>query len=811
VDSRHRPPASAAAEKTIREAREELPEAGISELGVGSRVGTFRLEELLGEGGMGTVYLAEQLEPVRRKVAVKVLQEKLLDPGHVARFAVEQQALARMSHPAIAQVYDAGTTAEGRPFYAMELVPGEPITEFCRRRRSSLRQRLELFAKVCWGVQHAHQKGLIHRDLKPSNILVAEVDGRPTPKIIDFGIATAVEGRTEKRPIPAARRELVGTPRYMSPEQVDRQDIDTRSDVYSLGAVLYELLAGRPHLGAEDLSSTTPEELHHLLHTRRAEPPSCVVEGQEGDLLTSATHRGARRRLLRQLHGEVDWIALRALALDRDERYPTAAALAQDIEAFLAGRPVSAVPPSLAYRWRTMARRHKALLGGGAAVAAALLIGLAVATWGLLEAREQRDRALEAERTARVEAAKSQRVAAFTQEMLGGIDPAVAGELDKALLRKILEGAAAKIDSELAGQPEVAAAIHGTIGRTYSALSEYPPALEHLTAAVELLEGSVGRSHPETLALLAEIGNIAIVRGEPQTAEALLDEATQGLEQSLGEEHPTTLVALKFLGDLYRAQGRLEEAEPVYLRVVELQRRTRGQEDRATLHSLNVLAMLYHNQGRNGEALPIFQRIAESAPRALGRDHPVTLNALANYATALADAQRFAEAEPLFAEAMELSQRVLGPDHINTLTYTANLAALWERQGRFEEAEPLYLEVLAARRRTLGPEYHNYLETITGLNNLGGLYRQMGRHQEGDRIMADAVAAARRVLPAAHWLLGVLLSNHGAVLVEMARYGEAEAAFLEAQGVFERSVGSEHERAVRNAERLADLYTRRQR
>jgi tetratricopeptide (TPR) repeat protein len=754
---------------------------------------------------MGTVYLADQLEPVERKVALKLLRGSLHDPTHVARFNIEQQALARMSHPAIAQVYDAGTTHDGRPFFAMEHVPGLPITAFCNEQGLGLRQRLELFAKVCWGVQHAHQKGMIHRDLKPGNILVQVVDGQPSPKIIDFGIATTAHA-TDEQPS-AFRQTISGTPPYMSPEQADasQSDLDTRSDIYSLGAVLYELLTGTTPLDAAQLLDTPLEQLGQVLHDTDFEPPSRRLEQSDDALSAMAETEGERRRIRQRLRSEVDAIVSRAMAKDRADRYATAAALALDVEAFLEGGPVAAVPQTFRYRVVKLASRHKALIASGAAVAGALLIGLALATAGFLQARQQRDRALEAEAEAKTEAAKSEQIAGFTMGILAGVDPAVAGSMDKTLIRRLLEDAAGRIGSELGDQPEVAAAIHYTIGATYSALGEYDTALGHLASSVELLERELGRDDPSTLTAIVELSLVNRRLGRFETAEVLLVEATGGLKASLGSDNQNTLSAMVNLASLQMLMGRFEDAETLYAESLDACRRLLGPDSRDTLTVANNLGLLYTDNGKFDLAEPLYLEVLSKSRSVFGPDHPDTLNSMNNLAALYEQQGRFDEAETLYLEAIDGSRRVMGPDHPETLNTMNNLAVLYSNAERIEDAESLQRQVLEGSRRVLGPDHP---DTLNSMSNLASVLGKLERWDESYELLADAAARARSVLPPDSVLTGGIISNYGLSLIALRRYREAEAALLESGGIFERALGSDHQLVHTNNERLEILYDR---
>ena len=358
----------------------------------GTRIGRYKLLQQIGEGGCGVVYMAEQEEPVRRKVALKIIKLGMDTKQVIARFEAERQALAMMDHPNIARVLDAGATEAGRPFFVMELVRGIRITDYCDQHALSTTERLNLFTQVCRAVQHAHQKGIIHRDIKPSNILVASNDGVPVPKVIDFGIAKATQGRLTDRTVFTAFEQFIGTPAYMSPEQAELTmlDVDTRTDIYSLGVLMYELLTGRTPFDSKALLAAGLDAMRRTIREQEPEKPStCVSTMFEGDLTVTAKHRHTEPvRLIHLLRGDLDWIVMKCLEKDRGRRYETANGLALDIERHLSNEPVIARPPGKLYRFEKLVRRNKLAVAAAAAVSGALVAGLSIAIWEFSKEKE---------------------------------------------------------------------------------------------------------------------------------------------------------------------------------------------------------------------------------------------------------------------------------------------------------------------------------------------------------------------------------------------------------------------------------------
>ena len=525
---------------------EGLLEFGSSEATAGAVIGSYHLLQPIGQGGMGEVWLAEQKQPVRRRVAVKLIKAGMDTREVVVRFESERQALALMDHPAIAKVFDAGSTPQGRPYFAMEYVTGMPITDYCDQHKLTLRQRLELFMAVCDGVQHAHQKAILHRDLKPSNILVGEVDGKPAPRIIDFGVAKATGQRLTADSTFTRVGAIIGTPGYMSPEQADSAgvDVDTRTDVYSLGVVLYELLVGVLPL---DLRAMPLDQVLRTLREEDVPRPSAKLRTLGGQTGITAQNRGAdAATLARQLRGDVDGIALRALEKDRSRRYPTPSELAADIRRYLRHEPVLARPAGAGYRARKYIRRHR--LGVAfAATAVVLLISVAVAPlFALRRITRERDRA--------------DRIATFMTGMFKVSDPSIARG-NSITAREILDKASKEIDTGLSKDPELQAQMMQTMGDVYGSLGLHSQALPLLTRAVEIRRHMLGPQHPETLTSMSSLGRSLMEQGHYAEAEKSQRKALDIRRRVLGPEHPDTLKSMHDLANLLYYEGRFVEAE----------------------------------------------------------------------------------------------------------------------------------------------------------------------------------------------------------------------------------------------------------
>ena len=657
----------------------------------------FRLVSKLGEGGMGQVWLAEQISPVWRRVALKLIRAGMYDESVAQRFQAERQSLAIMDHPAIAKVFDAGATPQGQPYFVMEYVPGPPITEYCDQNKLTIRQRLELFIQACDGVQHAHQKAFIHRDLKPANILVVEVDGRPQPRIIDFGLAKAIEVKAmvaqANDPLQYTRwGQILGTPGYMSPEQFNRdaRDVDTRSDVYSLGIVLYVLLTG---LQPFEITRRQQPPMEELLRRLREEDPPKPSGKVSGDRDTSSTTAAARctdrAELVSLLRGDLDWIAMKALERDRERRYGTPAELAADLRRYLNHEAVLARPPSTAYRARKYIRRHRVAVS----VSAGLMVLLAA--FSVLQALELRRTAQQRDRATRI--------TEFMTGMFKVADPSEARG-NSVTVREILDKASNDIRLGLGRDPQVQAQMMQVMARTYLNLGLYPRAHDLATAALDAQLALLGPENRETLTsreLVAwsELRLGDLVAAESQERAVLADE-----QRILGREDPSTLESMIHLASALQRRNDYRGEEALAREVIQISTRHMAPESVLTLQARSLLAGSLFIQQRLPDAEQAFRESLDADRRVLGPDHPDTLKTMSNLGIVINFQGRRAEAEPLFRGALSLEQRVFGPEHDVTLMTRAHLGFLLRSEGRGVEAEKLDRETWAIRSRTLGQD-----------------------------------------------------------------------------------------------------------
>ena len=792
-----------------QESNTEYPD-GVTQAQAGTRpfeaIGPYRLLQRIGAGGMGEVWLAEQTRPVHRQVALKLIKAGM-DTAHVVRrFEAERQALAVMAHPAIAQVFDAGVTVEGRPYFVMEYVPGEAIKAYCNRHQLSTRQRIDLFLQVCDGVHHAHQKGIIHRDLKPSNILVTLQNDRPVPKIIDFGLAKATTQLLTERTLLTEFGAMIGTPEYMSPEQAGMTglDIDTRTDVYSLGVILYELLTGLLPFDSTALREKGLDEIRRTIREVDPPRPSTRLTTLAATTLTARPSGMAVADLARQLRGDLDWITLRALEKDRARRYGSVSDLAEDLRRHLDNQPVLASPPSTVYRMSKFVRRHR--VGVAVAVSLIALLVAFAATTGIQARRIARER----DRANR-EAETASAVNAFLQkDLLAQAGASAQARPDTKpdpdlKVRTALDRAATSIEGKFADQPLVEASIRTTIGKTYEDLGLYPQAEPHLARALDLRRRVLGEQDTNHLTSMSDMAGLYVKEAKYEPADKLLTKSLEISRRELGEEHPQTLTIMSGLGRLYMLQGKLAEAEPLYVKVLDGRRRVMGEQHQDTLESMDALASLYWRQGRYAQAEPVRAKVVELQRRVLGDQHPATLTSMNNLALLSSYQGKHAEAESQFIHLLEIMRRVLGEEHLETMIAAGNLGIVHYRQGRYGEAETLFAKVLEQKLRVLGEEHP---ESLTTMNNLGVVYRAEGKYPQAEALLVRVIYVQRRILGDEH--PNMLLSMNGLALLYDLQHKNAEAERLYTRVIESqrRVLGAEHPDTLATMNNLAVLYVK---
>ncbi len=738
---------------------------GMPEHALGS-IGPYRLIRKLGEGGMGQVWLAEQSAPVKRQVALKIIRAGRYDNAALLRFDLERQTLAIMDHPAIAKVFDAGSTSQGQPYFVMEYVPGFPITNYCDQKHLSVHERLALFIKVCEGVQHAHQKAIMHRDLKPSNILVVEVDGQPMPRIIDFGIAKAISQQGEDETLVTRAGGMVGTPGYMSPEQADPtvSDVDTRTDVYSLGVVLYELLTGILPFDAEQWRTKPFHVILRQLHEEDPPNPSTRISG-DGTSTTAAQRRSTDpRQLASLLRGDLDWITLKALEKDRTRRYGTPAELGADVGRYLRNEPVVARPASSVYRTKKYIQRHK--FGVSAATAMALLL-IAFAVMQSMQLRRitrERDRA--------------DRVTAFMTGMFKVSNPSEARGND-IRAREILDKSANEIDTGLANDPELQSQMMNVMGTVYQSLGLSSKAEPLLRRAWETRQRMLGPKSPDTLQSQQDLAVAVLALSRYPEAEKLCRATLEARRQVLGPEHHDTVDSMVQLARILGFESRYDEAEKLNRDALEVARR-KWPHDKLTSTALSLLADTLTHERKYPEAEKAAREAFETDRRTLGPDHPSVLRDMFNFAAILTEEQHYADAEEISRELIESARRVLGPQHPGTLAATANLAALLRDEQHYAEAEKLEREVLEVQRQTLGPEHAS---TLLTLGNLGSVLMEEKRYSEAEQVLREALAGLRRVVGPESEVTATAAQNLARVL---ALEGKRDEAFVPLRAYAER-------------------------
>ena len=770
----------------------------------------YKLLEEIGEGGMGTVFVAEQSDPVKRKVAVKLIKPGMDSKSVLARFEAERQALAMMDHPNIAKVLDAGLTDERRPYFVMEYIKGLPLTKYCDDAKLSIDARLHLFMQICQAVQHAHQKGIIHRDLKPGNILIALYDGKPVPKIIDFGLAKALNQSLTDRTLHTGHEMVLGTPLYMSPEQAELNnlDIDTRSDIYSLGVILYELLTGVTPLEKQRFKEAAWAEVLRIIKEEEPTKPSTKLSHSASLPSVAAQRQMEPKRLSTLMRGDLDWIVMKALEKDRTRRYETANGFAADVQRYLANEPVSAGPPGASYRLRKFAVRNKGKVLAAGLVMLALLVGITGTTFGLARAEQRRreadERRQEAEQ-ARFEEAVQRRAAekavaaekvalkqtalrlkqiekgndilfAIFEDLDIGNEVKKSDEPVEAILAKRLVKAAQQLDGEAVGDRAEVAWLQMKLGSSLVSLGHGKEALPFLKKACETYTELLGRNHLETLAArnLLALGYMAV--GQFDKALPIFEEIYAIAKATKNIQQEKTLQFMGNLAECYLEAGQPDKAGPLLEETLLQEKQVYGEQGKETLSAMHNLSRFYFSAGKIRESLSLGEETLRLTRETLGADHPHTLSVMSQVAICYQMTGELARSIALLEEVLRLTRNRMGNEHPQTLNAINNMAVAYQEAGRLTDTVKLLEQVLQVKYKKLGREHP---ETIRGSSNLAAAYWALGQLERSIPLFEEALRLQVKAVGRSHPNTLDTITNLGVNYYEAGRLPEAIALFEE--------------------------------
>jgi tetratricopeptide (TPR) repeat protein len=693
-----------------------------------------------------------------------------------------------MDHQNIAKVLDAGTTPQGRPYFAMELIKGIPITKYCDQEHLTPRERLELFIPVCQAVQHAHQKGVIHRDLKPSNVLIALYDGKPVPKVIDFGVAKATSQKLTERTLYTEVGQIVGTLEYMAPEQAELNnlDIDTRADIYSLGVILYELLAGSPPFTAKQLQGAGFNEMLRMI--REVEPPRPSTRLSSSEALPSiaANRKLEPSRLTRVVHGDLNWIVMKALDKDRSRRYETANGFAMDIQRYLADEPVTAGAPGALYRMRKFARKHRAGLIATAAFAVLLVVGSVVSTWEAVRAVAAEARARTGEQQAQRAEAEAKAVLAFVKDrVLAAARPKghEEGLGRDATIRQAVDAAEPQIAKSFEDKPAVEASIRSALGMTYVYLGQLDAAIRQLNRAVKLRASELGPDHPDTLEARNQLGEAYFDAGRTDDEIVLLEPTLKIAEQKLGSADPITIASRNDLAMAYSSNGRNAEAIALHEANLKETEAKFGPDNPQTLTSRNNLALAYWNANRIPDASALDEVTLKKRERLLGPDHPLTLTSRNNLALECNAVGRKDEAITMLETNLKYREAKLGVTHPDTLASRNSLAAVYWIAGRVDEARTMLESALAKLDSTLGPDHPT---TLVTKSLLAEAYEASGLPAKVEPLLRDLLGRSKQQFGTDDPRTAPALAQLGGWLVNHDKPSEAEPMLRQCLAIREK-------------------------